>query len=226
METAENILNCDGCGLPASAVHVGERVRRLELSTRFRPVHIGILFLALAPAARPTDDFYGPPESGAFFDLFLEALGISSPGEKSASESEPSAAGVARLTEFQRRGYYLSYLSECPAPAGSEPTVSMIARLAPTLLRRIRFNYKPKVIAPLGSELLPLVDVLKAAQIGAALALDQGLPLPYPRTGDREWPKLFERAVAAAAPREYLSPGYDRIPLTATEGDLGAGGNS
>lgn len=226
MGAPEIIVPCDGCGLPASPAHIAERLRRLELSTRFRPIHIGVLFVALAPAAGPGDVLYGPPDSRAFFDPFLEGLGISTAAEKSAPESEPGAEGTARLMEFQHRGYYLAYVSECPVPAASEPAESTIARLAPALLRRVRFNYKPKMIAPLGPELLPLVDVLKAAQVRAVLVLDQGRPLPHPRTGDREWPKLFERAVAAAAPSEYHSPRYDRIPLTHTEGDLGAGGKS
>lgn len=226
MRAPETIVPCDGCGLPASSAHIAERLRRLELSTRFRPIHIGVLFVALAPAAGPADDFYGPPQALAFSGPLLEGLGISLSGEKSASQLGPAAAGVARLAEFQHRGYYLAYLSECPVFAGSESAESIVARLAPTFLRRIRFNYKPKIVAPLGPELLPLVDVLRAAQLGGVATLDQGRPLPYPRTGDREWPKLFERTVATAAPSDYLSAVYDRIPFTPTEGDLGAGGNS
>jgi len=226
MGTSPNYSPCDGCGLPASPEHIAERVRRLELSTRFRPVHIGVLFVALAPPVRPEDDFYGPVESKEFFDPFLEALEISSSTDKAAPGSDASAADSARLAEFQRRGYYLAYLSECPIPENVEPAASTIARLCPTLIRRIRFNYKSKHIAPLGSELFPLVELLRVAGIGPLLTLDQGLALPTPRAGDREWMERFQRAVATAAPRENLSSGYDRIQLTLTEHDLGAGGNT
>jgi hypothetical protein len=221
-----NYLPCDGCGLPASPRHIAERLRRLELSTRFRPVHIGVLFVALAPPVRPEDDFYGPAESKDFADPFLEALDIRSSTDRTTPESNVQAIASARFGEFQRRGYYLAYLSECPLPEGIEPAESTIARLGPTLIRRIRFNYKPKHVAPLGQELLPLVDMLKVAGIGAILTLDQGQPLPAPRTGDREWMELFQRSVATVVPRDNLSSGYDRIQLTQSEHDLGAGGGT
>jgi len=226
MRTSPSFLPCDGCGLPASPEHIAARLRRLELSTQFRPVHISILFVALAPPLRPEDDFYGPAESKEFSEPFLEALGISSSTDKAAPGPDAHATRLARLAEFQRRGYYLTYLSECPMPGNEEPAASTIARLAPTLIRRIRFNYKPKHITPLGEELFPLVELLSAAGLGPILTLDQGLALPAPRTGDREWMELFQRAVASVAPRENLSSGYDRIQITQTDRNLGGGGNS
>jgi hypothetical protein len=226
MGTSPNYLPCDGCGLPASPQHIAERVRRLELSTRYRPVHMGVLFVALAPTARLEDDFYAPPESKEFFDPCLEALEIPLSALRTAPGPDTHAADTARLAEFQRRGYYLAYLAECPIPENGEPAASTIARLGPTLIRRIRFNYKPKHIAPLGQELYPLVDMLRVAGIGPILTLDHGLALPTPRTGNREWLELFQRAVATVAPRENLPSGYDRIQLTSAERDLGAGGNS
>ena len=225
MEKAQNPLPCDGCGFPASPEHIAERLRRLELSTRFRPIHIGILFVTVAPAARPEDDFYGPAESKEFFDPFLQALGIVPLAANGPADSQDLRAGdLAKLAEFQHRGCYLACLSECPIPANREPAAATIARLAHTLLRRIRFNYRPRLIAPVGQELRPLVDILNAASLGPILTLDQGLPLPYPGTGGAQGRELFRRAVAAAAPREYLSPGYDRIPLTTSGSDLGPGG--
>jgi hypothetical protein len=228
MGTATNFLPCDGCGLPASPQHIAERLRRLELSTRFRPVHIGVLFIALAPASGPENDFYGPPESNTFFDTFLEALDISASSEKPAagSAAHGEAPESARLAEFQRRGYYLAYLSECPIAENGELAESTSARLSPTLIRRIRFNYKPKNIAPMGSELCALVEKLRSEGLGPILTLDQGQVLPTPRTGDPEWVELFRRSVATVTPRDYLSSGYDRIQLTETDRNLGAGGNS
>jgi hypothetical protein len=212
MNASANYLPCDGCGLPASPQHLAERVRRLELSTKYRPVHIGVLFVALAPAPRTEDDFYGPAESKEFSDPFLEALGIN-----------PSAD---KLIEFQRRGYFLAYLLECPIPEGQETAAATIARLAPTLIRRIRFNYRPKHIAPLGADLFPLIDLLTQAGFASNLILSQGQVLPVPRTGDAQGMELFRRAVAAAAHGENPASGYDRLPLTHTERDLGAGGDS
>jgi hypothetical protein len=189
-------------------------------------VHIGVLFVAWAPPLRQEDMFYAPPASKEFFHPFLDALEILASSEKVAPGPDAHSADSARLAEFQRRGYYLAYLSECPIPENEESAAATIARLGPTLIRRIRFNYKPKHIAPLGQELFPLVDMLRVAGIGPVLTLDQGLSLPTPRAGDREWVGLFQRAVATVAPRENLPSGYDRIQLTQTERNLGAGGNS
>ena len=177
MASSSNTLLCDGCGRPASQEHIAERLRRLELSTRFRPVHIGVLFIALAPLPRPEDDFYGPPESKELFNHVLDELGIPVHQDPSRQESEPTAIASARLLEFQRKGYYLAYLSECPITGTEEPIAATISRLAPTLVRRIRLNYKPKQIAPLGPELTPLAEVLKGAGIGSIVTLDQGTAL-------------------------------------------------
>jgi hypothetical protein len=200
MGISPRLLPCDGCGLPASPDHIAARAKRLELSTQFRPVHISVLFVALAPPARPEDDFYGPAESKEFFDPFLEALEIPRSAEKSPKQTDARAADLARLAEFQHRGYYLVYLSECPIRASEEPTASTIARLAPTLIRRIRFNYRPKHIAPLGQELNPLIEILRGEGITPIITSDRGLALPAPGTGPLDWMELFRRSVAAAAP--------------------------
>jgi hypothetical protein len=225
MEIQQNHLPCDGCGLPASPSHIAQRVQRLELATRFRPVHIGILFVALEPATRAEDDFYAPPKSREFFDSFLEALEISSTN-KSSGESNFEAIGVARLAEFQHRGYFLAHLSECPLPEPKESPESAIARLAPTLIRRIRFNYRPRYVVPMGQETLPLVEILNTAGLGPQLILNQGEPLPAPGTGSRDCLEALRRSVATAAPREKLSMGYDRIQVTPAESKSGAGGGS
>jgi hypothetical protein len=199
MENSMNYLPCDGCGLPASPEHIAERVQRLEQSTQFRPVHIGTLFLALAPAANAADDFYAPARSKEFFNPFLEALEIFSSAEKSAPEDDARANDLAKLGEFQRRGYFLAYLSECPLPEKETPEQTM-DRLGPTLVRRIKFNYRPKQIAPLGQELSPLVEMLNRQGVGPVLTASGGHVLPLPGAGTREWMQLFRRSVTAGAP--------------------------
>jgi hypothetical protein len=210
-------LPCDGCGLPANPEHIAARIRRLELATRFRPIHVGILFVAASPFASAADDFYGPPESKQFFDPFIDALEIS------------SGKAAERLVEFQRRGHFLAYLSECPLPplpADAQTSPETIARLAPNLLRRIRFNYKPKHVAVLGQELAPLVEVLRNAGIGPSLILNQSLPLPFPSTGDQGWKSLFQGAVATVSPSQNLASGYDRIDSNLEVRNSGAGGGT
>jgi hypothetical protein len=178
-------INCDGCGLPASPAHIAARVQRLELATRFRPIHIDVLFVALEPRPRLEDDFYGPPESRDFFDPFLSSLKIQSEAGKPSNEANGREADVSRLLEFQRRGYYLTYLSECPVMAQEDANVARerIARMSATLVKRIRFNYKPKHIALVGTNLSPLVEVFQQAGMGPLLDDNLAAPLTIPDSG-------------------------------------------
>ena len=184
MEKHFKAIVCDGCGFPASPEHIAERLARLELATRFRPIHMHLLFIALGPSARPEDDFYGPPRVKDFFEPFMESLGISASLEKSASAADGTAQDVAQLVEFQRRGFYLSYLSECPLPARNEEESAVISTLAPTLIRRIRLNYKPEKIALLGKDTAQLIAILENAGLGPLLLLDHGNPLTVPEPGN------------------------------------------
>ena len=172
---------CDGCGLPASPDHIRARVERLEWATRFRPIHIDMLFVALEPMSRPEDDFYRPPESQQFFAPLLAALNsVPGPGKQSR-EATGREADSSRLLEFQRRGYYLTYLSECPSAAQDDVKRAResISRLAPTLIKRIRFNYKPKRVAVLGNNLDPLIDLLREAGIGPLLDFNETASLTF-----------------------------------------------
>ena len=167
MDMPSSQIMCDGCGLPASREHIAERLRRLELATRFRPVHLNVLFIAAAPLVGPENDFYRPPESREFFDSFMEAVEARVPENKIHAGAVEGDA--ARLVEFQRRGYYLAYLSECPLPAKDDAVNSAISRLGSTLIRRIRFNYKPKHIVILGGTLGPLRAIFENTALSSTL---------------------------------------------------------
>ncbi len=166
---------CDGCGLPASADHIAERLGRLEFATRFRPVHISILFLTGSPLPGFQNDFYRPPESQSFFAPFMKAVGVSGPEEVSQRGATRQESDIAQLMEFQRRGYYLAYLSECPLPT-TDTAAAVIARLTSTLVRRIQFNYRPKHIVILDKGLSPLIGILDKAGMGP-LILRDGQPM-------------------------------------------------
>lgn len=195
METPSNWVTCDGCGLPASPAHITERVHRLELATRYRPIHISVLFVAAAPLPRSEDDFYGPPASRQFFDPFMEALDILTPGKNPTTEAEQHDGDTTRLAEFQRRGYYLSYLSECPVTVTDASSNSAIPRLGPTLARRIRFNYRPRQTVILGSELSPLSEVLERAGVPTASVSILDIPKP----GDFAQATQFRSAFSSTA---------------------------
>jgi hypothetical protein len=208
MDALSTAIVCDGCGLPASVGHMAQRLERLELATRFRPIHINVLFVTSEPMARLEDDFYRPPESRGFFDSFLTALDIS-------PDAGGAGSNTANLLEFQRRGYYLTYLSECPITArpAADSNADMnlaedcIPRLAPTLVKRIRFNYKPKYVALLGASLQPLIEIFQQSGIGPLLLLDRGGPLALPRTDDPSSLTLFRRTVMTETPSAATSSG-------------------
>jgi hypothetical protein len=49
---------CDGCGAAVEPEHIRARIERLELATRYRPVHIQTLLIGSAPPVRPEEYFY------------------------------------------------------------------------------------------------------------------------------------------------------------------------
>src|SRR5438309_9521348 len=103
-------LRCDGCGQTASSAHTARRLQRLEWTTRYRPVHINTLVLG-AFSPQEESDFLYPP-GGEFHGeaaLLLDALGISAVGK---------AADVVQA-EFQRAGFFLTHVLECPLDRGT-----------------------------------------------------------------------------------------------------------
>lgn len=215
MQSSANSIVCDGCGRPASPDHIAGRVARLERATRFRPVHMNVLFVALAPMTRPEDDFYGPPQSSAFFESLMDALDITPLAAEVPRESDRTRDQSARLAEFQRKGYYLSYLSECPILDETDSVAAAISTLGPALIRRIRFNYKPKHIALLGSNMAPLIGILEKAGMGTLLLLHGGQPLTLPQAGDLPARSGFRTGLGTALSTDATSENrfseYDRM---------------
>ena len=187
MDIAPKAMLCDGCGRPAAPEHIARRLRRLELASRFRPLHIRILFLAEAPPFRIEDYFYYPAEdvaqstdlSRVLFDSLLQGGGIAPHG----GDDE------ACLGEFQKRGFFLADSLECPfeeaAPGLREATpranaLELAQRYGPTIVKRIQFSYRPKHIVLLSTRTRHLIPILQQAGLGDRLLLYQGLPLHFP----------------------------------------------
>jgi len=175
------LIACDGCGVVvpfADDRHIRERIERLELATRFRPVHIQILILDAAPPARPEDYFYRVAKDrsirSARWRSYFDELASSSDTLPGSGMEEGAA-----LDGFQRRGLFLAYLVECPVP-GSADFAAAIKRTAPTLLKRLHSSYRPKRVALLSQSLQGLIPVLQEAGWGDRLLLDEGKPLPDP----------------------------------------------
>lgn len=165
---------CDGCGAQVDDAHIRARIERLEMATRFRPIHIQVLLLGVAPPPAPEDYFYRAAEKGTarslggrgFFDNVLACTGENS--SRFATEAEA-------LSEFQRRGLFFTHLVECPTTTATEREAA-IARCAPSLVKRIQFSYKPKHISPVWSELQSIMPLLTAAGFSDRLILDGDKP--------------------------------------------------
>ncbi len=165
---------CDGCGAPADEAHIRQRIERLEMATRFRPIHIQTLLLADAPPSRIEDYFYRPLRDGEsrssaakdFFVDVMKAAGIA---------ADASANEEAALAEFQHRGFYLADAVECPVATPQELS-ERITAASSTLLKRIEFSYRPKHVVPLGAGVNAIIPVLRGSPIGDRLQALSEMP--------------------------------------------------
>src|ERR1051325_1226412 len=128
---------CDGCGQGTTSGHIARRLERLEQTTSYRPIHIQAVFLGAQSPADLNAFLYGAQngfqgEAGAL----LKALQIECDGR----------AAEAALSEFQRKGYFLTHVLECAADAEVE-TFDLSETLKtklPSVLRRMRTSLRPK----------------------------------------------------------------------------------
>jgi hypothetical protein len=162
--TNTNLLPCDGCGQPASPDHLTARFARLELTTRYRPVHIGTLLLGAVAPTRDAEFLYSPEgEFSGEGGRILDAAGVARAGR----------TADAVLAEFQRGGFLVIYVLDCPVEVGLKEPAALRAALAqrlPAVLARIRRSLKPKRIMPISSLLEPLLPELAGA--GCEIVLD------------------------------------------------------
>jgi hypothetical protein len=162
---------CDGCGAQVDEAHIRSRIERLEQATRFRPIHIQVLFLAAAPPPQTEDDFYRATTaskrsaaSQVFFDEITKSIGRN-PGDTTDEETT--------LTEFQRAGFYLAYAVECPIES-SDQLAATVTRLAPRVLLRVNTSYKPKFVALLSPASQPLIQLFQSKSWAERLILQDG----------------------------------------------------
>jgi len=158
-------LVCDGCGQKASPEHFARRLQRLEWTTRFRPVHIQTLFLGASCPVGDQEFLYAP--GGEFQSegaLLLGGAGISLTGKTTE----------AVQAEFQRAGYFLTHVLECPFEGDQGHLRDALRVRLSTVATRIRRSLKPKRVMGI-TEALDLVvqDVIKL-DLGCPVILDRG----------------------------------------------------
>jgi hypothetical protein len=163
-------LPCDGCGRAASTEHLARRLQRLEWTTRYRPVHINTLLLSDVSPPEESDFLYSP--EGEFHGeaaFLLEALGL-------------PAAGRTRdavHAEFQRAGFFLTHILECPLEndleSQADRTSLLAARLA-AVATRIRRSLRPKRVVLISQELEPILERILSLKLSCPIVLDKGKP--------------------------------------------------
>jgi len=170
-------LLCDGCGQPASPEHIAQRLRRLEWTTRFRPVHIGTLLMGAVAPKKDSEFLYSPGgDWGGEAKLVLAAAGVSQDG-KSAE---------AALAEFQRGGFLLTHVLECPLEGDPGGLPALIAARLPGVLTRIRRSLKPKRLAPISGVLEGSLPAFAAGALPCSLLLDGEKPFSLDRESQEE----------------------------------------
>lgn len=173
---------CDGCGRTVDDLHIRRRIERLELGTRYRPVHIQVLLIDAAPPVRDEDFFYRAASDRAvrsvtahmYFDELAKLAG-------QITDTRIDEETVLR--EFQRRGFFLTHCVECPVEDYAELETTL-RRLAPTVLKRVQASYQPKYVAPLSEPTHELVRIFGLIGWGDRLILDRGGPFVDPFLGD------------------------------------------
>jgi hypothetical protein len=177
----------------ASAEHIARRLQRLEWTTRYRPVHINTLFLGAFSPQDQKDFLYAP--GGEFQGeaaLLLEAVGISTAGK----------AAEAVRAEFQRAGFFLTHVLECPMEGAStlpaEVQGALKARL-PVLATRVLRSLKPKRVMAVTEGLSSVVKDIVMLDLGCPVLLDRGKPFRLEKhPGENEVERFREALVGAA----------------------------
>jgi hypothetical protein len=190
--TNTSILVCDGCGQTASAEHIARRLQRLEWTTRYRPVHIHTLLLGAFSPPDDRDFLYAPNEEfHGEAVLLLNTLGISTAGKTAETVH----------AEFQRAGFFLTHVLECPlnmdAGDGTAAGGLLANRLQP-MATRIRRSLKPKRVVPISQALGPIPEKILALELGCPVVLDNGKLFDFDGTATGNSMARLREALAAA----------------------------
>jgi len=178
--SAVKAIVCDGCGRESSSDHLARRFARLEQATRYRPIHMQAVFLgAQSPASSRAylygaeNDFVG--EAAAL----LRALQIETAGR---------TAEIA-LSEFQRKGFFLTHVLECAPDGGLEDLdlSEALKKKLPLVTRRLRTSLRARRVIVISREMNSVASDLGTAQLGGELFLDGG------KAFDLESPESAER---------------------------------
>jgi len=162
---------CDGCGQAASTEHISRRLRRLEWTTRYRPVHINTLVLG---AFSPHDEKdFCMRRAGSFAGKRRCCwMRWESPPQEKTAEGGACGVSTGGILSDARAG-----VPVWTGDAGTEATAAalLMKRLQP-VATRIRRSLKPKRVMAITEELTPVVRDVLALDLGCPVVLDHGKP--------------------------------------------------
>lgn len=186
-------LPCDGCGQTASTEHIARRLQRLEWATRYRPVHIHTLLLGGVSPQEEKEFLYSP--NGEFRG---EAARVFSVAGVSVAGKAPDAVHG----EFQRGGFFLTHVLECPleneSGRAAELTLLLAQRL-PAVATRIRRSLKPKRVLLMSRALEPILEKILSLPLGCPVVLDEGRPFDLEDPNGEEGAARLRGALTTAA---------------------------
>lgn len=173
---------------------MARRLKRLEWMTRYRPVHVGTVLLGAHSPDGDSDFLYAETaEITGEAVRVLAAVGISTNGKTKE----------AVLSEFQRGGFLLGYVMECPLEPESRNDAALNALLRarmPAFLARLRRSFMPKRVASISSKLDPLFAGLTETDLGCTLVSNGGKSFAFDGAEpEREIERLRQAHAAARA---------------------------
>jgi hypothetical protein len=121
--------------------------------------------------------------------MLLETAGISASGK----------TAEAVHAEFQRLGFYLTQVLECPFERESQDGTkrfSLLEQRLPAIAARIRRSLKPKRAVLISRELEPVAEKIAAMPLGCPLVLDDGKPFAFDGSNAGEVVRRLRAALA------------------------------
>ena len=160
--------------------------------TRYRPIHVGTVLLGA----------YSPDADSDF--LYAQTAEITGEGRHLLNAAGIIATGKTReaiLTEFQRSGFLLGYVLECPLEPESRNEAALAGLLKarmPAFLARLRRSFQPKRVASISSKLDPLFAGLTEKDLGCTLVSNGGKSFAFDGAEPEQEIERLRQAHAAA----------------------------
>jgi hypothetical protein len=168
-------------------------LRRLEWTTRYRPVHINALLLGAFSPLEEREFLYAP---GGDFQgeaaHLLDAVGIPAAGKPAD----------AIHTEFQRAGLFLAHVLECPLEderLNKAGQAALLAERLAAVASRIRRSLKPKRVILVTEPLGPVVQNILALDLGCPVVLNNGKPFAFGESGNGSDLSQFREKLSGGA---------------------------